>query len=80
MKFGARFANERKKKGLSVIQTAVACGISRSYVVLIENSKRQPGVKILPKIARAFNLSKEQIIKWYLEDVKERLEEKLGKY
>lgn len=79
MKFAERFATERKNKKMSVEDAAAACKISRSYVVLIESGKRRPGTKIIPKIAEAFGLPVNVILNWYLEDMRGRLEEKLGK-
>jgi transcriptional regulator with XRE-family HTH domain len=73
MLFGKRLRIERKKKELSAEKLAEACGISRSYVTLMENEKRLPGRKIIPKIAAALNLRMNVVINWYLEDVREKL-------
>lgn len=74
MAFGEKLLNERKKYSLSAEEIAEACGVSRSYITLIENGKRLPGRKIIPKIATALKLKTNIIINWYLEDVREKLE------
>lgn len=78
MRFGERFSAQRKKKHLSVEQAAKACGISRSYIVLIESDKRRPSVKVMPKIAEVMKLPVNVILNWYLEDMREKLNYRLG--
>lgn len=56
---------------------AKACGISRSYITLIENGKRNPGKKILPKIAAALQLQPAIVLDWYLEDISQKIRENL---
>ena len=74
MLFGERLLKERKRNKLSAEQLAKACGISRSYITLIENKKRLPGRKVIPKLAAALKLKTNIIINWYLEDIREKLE------
>lgn len=74
MLFGDRLYKERKKYKLSSEALAKTCGISRSYITLIENGKRLPGRKIIPKLAEALNVKTNIIVNWYLEDVREKLE------
>jgi len=74
MLFGERLYKERKRNKLSAEQLAKACGISRSYITLIENKKRLPGRKVIPKLASALKLKTNVIINWYLEDIREKLE------
>lgn len=74
MLFGERLYNERKKNKLSAQALAKECGVSRSYITLIENGKRLPGKKIIPKIALALNLKTNIIVNWYLEDLREKLQ------
>lgn len=71
--FGEKFKEERKKQGLTVQMIAESCGISRSYITLIENNKRLPGEKIIPKIAEALSLKTVVVLNWYLEDVSHRM-------
>ncbi|KKR26225.1 MAG: hypothetical protein UT58_C0018G0007 [Microgenomates group bacterium GW2011_GWC1_39_7b] len=52
---------------------AKECGMSRSYITLIENGKRMPGRKLIPKIAKSLDLKTEVIVNWYLEDLREKL-------
>jgi XRE family transcriptional regulator, fatty acid utilization regulator len=74
MLFGERLYLERKKQNLSAEELANACGISRSYITLIENRKRLPGKKIIPQIAKALNVKTNIVINWYLEDIREKLQ------
>lgn len=71
--FGARLRKERKKQQLTVEMVAKACGTSRSYITLIENGKRLPGKKILPKIADALQLDITVVLNWYLEDIRGKM-------
>jgi len=71
--FGENVRGERKKQGMSTKKLAEACGISRSYLTLIENGMRLPGKKVLPIIATALNLKKVDVLNWYLEDLREKL-------
>lgn len=73
MGFGNRVKVERKKNSLSAESLAALCGVSRSYITLIENGKRLPGRKIIPKLAQALNLKTEEVINWYLEALREKL-------
>ena len=74
MSFGERLLAERKKKKLSAQELAELCGLARSYITLIENGKRLPGKKIIPKIAFALNVKTNIIVNWYLEDLREKLQ------
>jgi transcriptional regulator with XRE-family HTH domain len=74
MFFGKKLLTERKKNNLSAEALAKACGISRSYITLIENGKRLPGRKIIPKIGQALHVKTNIIINWYLEDIREKLQ------
>jgi transcriptional regulator with XRE-family HTH domain len=69
MKFGERLREERKKQNLSTQNLAQFCGISRSYITLIENGMRLPGRKVLPKISDALGLKTNVVLNWYLEDI-----------
>ena len=72
--FGRYLFEERKKQGLTVQMIANTCGTSRSYITLIENSRRFPGKKILSKIAGALQLKTTTVLNWYLEDLRQRLQ------
>jgi len=71
--FGKQLRAERKKRGLTVQTIAKLCEISRSYVTLIENGKRLPGRKILPKIASALETKTTVVLHWYLRDVGQKM-------
>lgn len=73
MVFGKLLSQQRKKHKLSALQLSKLCGVSRSYITLIENGKRLPGKKVIPKLAESLNLKVNQIINWYLEDMREKL-------
>jgi len=73
MGFGNKVKLERKKNSLSAEALAVLCGVSRSYITLIENEKRLPGKKVIPKLALALKLKTEEVINWYLEALREKL-------
>jgi DNA-binding XRE family transcriptional regulator len=75
--FGEWLRNERKKRGLTVEVVAKDCEVSRSYITLIENGKRLPGKKVIPKIAEALDLEVVVVLNWYLEDVGRRIKEEL---
>ena len=68
--FGDQLREERKKQDLTAEMIAKACGISRSYITLIESGKRQPGKRILPKIAVALHLNKSVVLDWYLVNIR----------
>ncbi len=72
--FGKQLRAVRKKQGLTVQMVASACGTSRSYITLIENGRRLPGKKMLSKIAIALDIKTTEVLNWYLEDLRERLQ------
>lgn len=74
MIFGQHIHDERKKNNLSAESLAEVCGVARSYITLIENGKRLPGRKVIPKLAQALNLKTNIVINWYLEDIREKLQ------
>lgn len=74
--FGENLREERKKQGLTVQMVATACGTSRSYITLIENDKRMPGKKIIPKIAAALGVKTATVLNWYLEDVSRKIKKR----
>jgi transcriptional regulator with XRE-family HTH domain len=74
MIFGKSLNKERKNCKLSAEKLAELCGVSRSYITLMENGKRLPGRKIIPKLAAALNLKTNIVVNWYLEDIRGKLE------
>lgn len=74
MRFGEKLTKERKKKKLSALELAGLVGVSRSYITLIENGKRLPGKKVVPRIAEALVIKNSVIVNWYLEDIREKLQ------
>jgi transcriptional regulator with XRE-family HTH domain len=74
VKFGNKLLAKRRKYRLSTQALADSCGVSRSYITLIENGKRLPSIRLIPTIAKALHLETNIIINWYLEDIREKLE------
>jgi putative transcriptional regulator len=77
MDFGKQLASARKKSGMSAETLAGTCGISRSYITLIENGKRRPSPKILAKIAEGLSLETEVVLHWYVETMRSAVLEKI---
>lgn len=77
MEFAQQLKIQRKKKNLSALALANECGLSRSYITLIENGKRLPSTKVLPKIAQALNLKINVVLNWYLEDKRRIMQESM---
>lgn len=75
--FGEQLRQERKKQGLTVAMIAKACGTSRSYITLIENGRRLPGKKILPKLADVLQIKTVVVLNWYLEDIRQKIQKGL---
>ena len=73
MSFGTNLRNKRKKLGMTVEMVSKICETSRSYITLMENGKRLPSKKVLPKIAIALNLKTVVVLNWYLEDVNQKM-------
>ncbi len=74
MIFGQQLKVERKRKNLSAQDLATACGVTRSYISLLEGGQRLPGRSLIPIIAGALNLTTLEIVNWYLEDLREKLQ------
>ncbi|OGD79551.1 hypothetical protein A2368_02315 [Candidatus Collierbacteria bacterium RIFOXYB1_FULL_49_13] len=74
MLFGEHLLVERKRNHLSAEALARECGISRSYITLIETGRRLPGKKIIPKLALVLQLKVNILINWYLEDIRQKMQ------
>ena len=77
--FGEHLLEERKKLGITVLMIAKECGVSRTYVTLIENGSRLPGKKILQKISSVLNIPTVDVLNWYLEDISYTIRKSLKK-
>ena len=75
--FGDKLRKERKNLNLTVETVANNCGVSRSYITLIENGRRAPGKKILAKIADALHIRVSVVLNWYLEDISQKIKKGL---
>lgn len=78
MGFGKRLRSKREKSNVTIEEFAKTCGVSRSYITLIENSKRLPGKKVIPKIAKALAVKTAIVLNWYLEDIRKKLQKSLA--
>lgn len=76
-KFGEQLVAARKKRSMSAKMLAEACGVSRSYITLIENDKRRPNPKLIPIIAEKLHLKTNVVLNWYLESMKTDLQRKM---
>lgn len=55
--FGARLRREREKAGLSLAQLADASGISKPYLVRLENEPSNPSLELLSRLAEALDVT-----------------------
>lgn len=76
--FGQKLRDERNKQGRTVQEVAENCGVSRSYLTLIENGRRLPGKKNIPLIASALKLKTIVVLNWYLEELERQIKLSLG--
>jgi transcriptional regulator with XRE-family HTH domain len=71
--FGQHIREERIKLSLTAETLAQACGVSRSFITLIESGKRMPGKRLLLKIAVALHKNTSEVLNWYLEDLSQKI-------
>lgn len=71
--FGEQLRKERQKQRLTAEKVAKASGISRSFMTLIENNKRLPSRKKIPKIAATLKIKTGTVLNWYLEDMSRKI-------
>jgi transcriptional regulator with XRE-family HTH domain len=55
--FGERLRREREKAGLSLAQLADASGISKPYLVRLENDPSNPSLELLSRLAEALDVT-----------------------
>jgi len=63
----SKIKNIRIGLGLTVEDLSQKIGVSRTYLTLIENNERRLPKRLVGKLAKAFNLPKETVYDWYLE-------------
>lgn len=63
MKIGLHLKELRLKNNLTTKQVEVRTGISNSYISLIERSKRKPSAEILSKLAKAYQVKAEVLLR-----------------
>jgi transcriptional regulator with XRE-family HTH domain len=54
---GRRVREEREKAGLSLAQLAAAAGITKAYLVRLENQAGNPSLEVVARIAEALDLT-----------------------
>ena len=62
-KFGRAVRSARESKGLSQEKLAELAEVDRTYVSMIERSKRQPTLEVAQRIADALNVRLSEIIR-----------------
>lgn len=62
LEFGKVLRKVRKESGITQEQLALAGGIDRTFVSMIERGERQPTIRVLFKLAAAMNVSAAQLI------------------
>lgn len=61
--FGLRLRNLRQKKGWTLEDLAFESGVNRNYLSNLENGSRNPTLKILNRLALAFEISLSELLK-----------------
>ena len=75
MKLGLFLKELRIKNNLTTKQVEVKTGISNSYISLIERDKRKPSVEILHKLAKAYRIKTEDLLRFigYLPPIQNKI-------
>lgn len=60
-RFGQKLRNIRKKKELSQEELSFRAGLHRTYISDIERGSRNVSLENIEKIAKALNISKEEL-------------------
>lgn len=62
MTIGEKIKRMREAKGLTASQLARRVGVPHATIWNIENGKRRPGIKVLPGLSRALNISIDELL------------------
>jgi len=75
MKIGLYLRELRLKNNLTTKQVEMKTGISNSYISLIERNKRKPSAEILHKLAKAYGVKTEDLLRFigYLPPVQKKI-------
>ncbi|GAI87315.1 unnamed protein product [marine sediment metagenome] len=75
MKLGVFLKELRIKNNLTTKQVEVKTGISNSYISLIERDKRKPSLEILHKLAKAYRIKTEDLLRFigYLPPIQNKI-------
>ena len=60
---GKRIAYLRSKKGWSQLDLALESNINKNYICDLENGRRNPSLKVLERLAIAFDIDLETLFK-----------------
>ena len=80
MSIGNRLQLLRKSKGLTLEEMQVVIGIHRSQLSAYENNKKNPGAKMLRKLAEFYNVSVDYLISGKEENPQFQISEKVVPY
>ncbi len=61
-KVGLKIRDIRKEKGISQLELANKIGVSQAYITYLENGQRNIDLKMLEKIAKALDVSIEELM------------------
>jgi len=75
MKLGLFLKELRMKNNFTIMQVEIKTGISNSYISLIEREKRKPSVEILHKLAEAYKIKTEDLLRFigYLPPIQNKI-------
>jgi transcriptional regulator with XRE-family HTH domain len=63
-KFGLKVKELRSKKGWSQEKLALNADLDRTYIPSIESGKRNVSITVIEKIAKAFQIETEELLKF----------------
>lgn len=62
LKLGAKVKDARESLGLSQAMFAQKCGLSKTYVGMLERGERNPSYLTLLQIARSYNIPIQKLV------------------
>ncbi|MGD1055867.1 MAG: helix-turn-helix transcriptional regulator [Solirubrobacteraceae bacterium] len=64
--FGKSLQAARKQRDLSQDQLAMAAGLHRTHISLLERGRREPSLDTLVRLCRALQMSPAEAITWHV--------------
>ncbi|MGD1057993.1 MAG: helix-turn-helix transcriptional regulator [Solirubrobacteraceae bacterium] len=64
--FGKSLQAARKQRDFSQDQLAIAAGLHRTHISLLERGRREPSLDTLVKLCRALGVSPSEAITWHV--------------